>query len=78
MSRPSTSNEGDQPLDRCLRAGAVGVAQAEVVDVVPFGAQPRLELVDRRQHVGRQCGETGELIEPLGGPGHGESGRDTT
>ena len=52
----------DQAFDRGARAGAVGIAEAEVVDVVARRAQPRLQLVDGREHVGRQRGEALEAV----------------
>jgi len=66
---------GDEPLDRGARAGAVGVAQAEVEDIVPFGAQARFDLVDGGEHVGWKRGQAREPIRGLvGGAGHDESG----
>jgi hypothetical protein len=52
----------DQAFDRRAGAGAVGIAEAEVVDVVARRAQPRLQLVDGREHIGRQRGEALEAF----------------
>ena len=66
---------GDQPLDGGLRARPVGVAEAEVEDVVPFGAQARLQLVDGRQDVRGKRGQARELVRRLiGGASHDKSG----
>ena len=68
----------DQALDGGARAGAVRVAETEVVDVVARRAKPRLQLVDGGQHVGRQRGQAFESIVGFGAGGHREAGRDTT
>ena len=67
----------DRRSTAALGARAVGVAEAEVEDVVPLGAQPRLQLVDGREDVGRQRGEALEpcRVSKMGRPSRG---RDTT
>ena len=52
---------GDQPVHCRGRAGAVGIAQTEIVNVVTLRAQSRLEFVDLGQNVRGSAARRPEL-----------------
>ena len=61
----------DQALHGGGGAGAVGVTETEVEDVVSFGAQAGLELVDSGEHVRGKRGESSTASRGRRGAGHG-------
>jgi hypothetical protein len=48
-------------VDRKIRRGEVGVAEAEIDDVRPASTPLDLQAVDDREDVGRQRGDPSEL-----------------